>query len=327
MTRKQHRQKFLTPLTRSRKQNSHPFVVWNSVALVLLSGLNRFLLQTVNHAKRGWSVSPVPTGMAMRQSERMFFFRSIYCLLQWLSSKHGNLLKTVANPRRRTMHKDAIAMVEVLAGLSLLKPARLEWKQRTSERSPSRSFRTIHCIEALSSTDYGRWRVGRDAVPSPRHSRPGSNFLSLFVMDNCTYCKCKDTPENPLYHGAVWSDPFSRKPDQQDFAYCEECNNRGGIGTTDPHRFFGHCCICDREFWEYSEIYVLECEDPRNTMSDTACLRCIRNYNIENAIRCKCCGDSADGYYCWGFCRICECGCIGNAVEDCDNVKCGVEQP
>ena len=65
------------------------------------------------------------------------------------------------------MHKDVIATVEVFSGLSLLKPEKLEWEQRTSERSPSRSFRTIHCIEALPSTDYGRWRVGRGAVPSP----------------------------------------------------------------------------------------------------------------------------------------------------------------
>ncbi|QDT40351.1 hypothetical protein Pan241w_04070 [Gimesia alba] len=143
MTRKQHRQKFLTPLTRLRKQNSHPFVVWNSAVSALLSGPSRFLLSTDNHAKRGWSVSPVPTGMAMRQSERTFFFRNIYCPLQWHSSKHGNLLKTVAKLRSRTMLKDANATVKDFRWLSGACSSQREWSenQSISERLPSQPFR------------------------------------------------------------------------------------------------------------------------------------------------------------------------------------------
>ena len=102
MTRKHHRQKFLTPLKRFQKQNSHPAIVWNSAASVLLFGQSRFHLRTASHAKRGWSVSPVPTGTATRQSERTFSSQNIFCLHQWLSPKRGSSSKTAIRPEKKT---------------------------------------------------------------------------------------------------------------------------------------------------------------------------------------------------------------------------------
>ena len=140
-------------------------------------------------------------------------------------------------------------------------------------------------------------------------------------MKNCTYCDHKETHDDPLYHGAVWSDPYGAKPDREDYAYCENCNNRGGWNTKDPHRFFANCCFCDREFWDRSEIYVLDDEDPDNKTGQTGCLRCIRDRNIEGEVRCTCCGHTADGYYCQGLCRACECGCISNCRENAKTIE------
>jgi hypothetical protein len=169
-----------------------------------------------------------------------------------------------------------------------------------------------HTIELRCCNGYGR--CGSGLVWSFSAVHPGRRVVSVphFVMDHCCYCKCKETRKNPIVHGAIWSDPFANKPDQEDYAYCENCSNRGGWNTKDPHRFFANCCFCDREFWEHSEICVLDENDPRNTVGQSGCLRCIRNHNIANEVRCKCCGHIADGYYCQGLCRDCECGCIAN---------------
>ena len=100
--------------------------------------------------------------------------------------------------------------------------------------------------------------------------------------DTCVYCKALGTAENPLYDGPVYGDPFSDEPDDENYCYCEHCSNRGGLSTKDAHRFFSCCTVCDREFWEYSDEYVLEADDPRNPCGDTACLRCIKEKTNDN---------------------------------------------
>jgi hypothetical protein len=127
---------------------------------------------------------------------------------------------------------------------------------------------------------------------------------------SCHYCEAEHTEKNPLVHGPVYNDPFSDIPDCEDFCYCEDCTNAYSHPT---HGYFALCTQCEREFWEYDELFVLEAGDPNNTTKDTACLRCIRNENMKRGTVCTRCGQVADGYYCKGFCKACECGRIANA--------------
>ncbi len=96
--------------------------------------------------------------------------------------------------------------------------------------------------------------------------------------DTCVYCKALGTEENPLCNGPVYGDPFSDEPDEENYCYCEQCSNRGGLSTKDAHRFFSYCVVCQREFWDCSDKYVLEENDLRNPCDETACLRCIRDH-------------------------------------------------
>ena len=127
---------------------------------------------------------------------------------------------------------------------------------------------------------------------------------------SCHYCKATHTETKPLIHGPIYDDPFSDVPDCEDFYYCENCTNAYSNPT---HGYFAYCTQCEREFWEYDELYVLEADDPNNATEDTACLRCIRNEDIQREKHCRLCGHTADGCYCKRFCRACESGCIANA--------------
>ena len=172
--------------------------------------------------------------------------------------------------------------------------------------SPARRLAPRQKLPRLSTFD--------TACPRAAGAVPFAGLLAsshlLNMETSCHYCNAEHTEQNPLMHGPVYNDPFSDVPDCEDFCYCENCTN---AYSNPAHGYFSYCTRCERELWEYAEVFVLEGDNPNNLTGDTACLRCIRSENIKQEKACKLCGLVADGYFCIGFCKACECGCVGNA--------------